>query len=81
MVGGRAEPTRGLLAFLDKGKYLLPVHPLQLVHEVHGGEAPVHTTHAQELCDTVLLHAMRVHTQLCTGMCAHEFACVHVLKC
>ena len=59
--GGGAKPSRGLLAFLDKIEYLILVHPLELAHEVHGSEAPVHTTHAEELCDTVLLEAMCIH--------------------
>lgn len=83
VVGGRAEPTRGLLAFFDKGEYLLLVHPLQVVHEVHGGEAPVHTTHAQELCDTVLLQAMRVDICSCARARVYVYLCasLHVYMC
>ena len=47
-------PTR-VLAALNEVEHLFLVHPVELSHQVHGRQAPVHSTHAEELCHAVLL--------------------------
>ena len=50
------HPPAVMLALLDKLQDLLLVHAVQLLHQVHRSQSPVHTTHPQVLCYTVLLH-------------------------
>ena len=54
---GHASPLR--LTGPDKGYHLVPVHPVQLAGQGHGGQTPVHAVHAQVLCHDVFLKRER----------------------
>lgn len=55
MIMGGAKATRRMLTWANKLYNFFFIHPVQLVHEVHGSQSPVDSTDTQELCHAILL--------------------------
>ena len=55
MVRCRGEPSRGMLAGVDKHQHIFLAHPWKLSHEVHSCQSPVDPTNTEELQSTIVL--------------------------